>query len=170
MWAKLVNGAGAAIQAAAVDATTGNYTLALVPAGTYSVILDDNNSLGDATPTPPPTWSNATPATGPRAGVVSGGDGAPGVTGLDFGLTRNADLELDKTVSAPTAYVGGPVAYTLSVTNQGPQPTANVVVTDVLPTGLAYVEPERYGHVRPSDRPVVRSPASRVARPSRSRS
>ncbi len=139
IWAKLVNSGGTAVKAAAVDTVTGAYTITLVPAGTYTVIIDDNDNLADTTPTAPTTWSNATPATGSRSGVVSGGDGASDVTGLHFGLTRSADLELTKTVSATTAYVGGSVAYTLSLKNNGPQPTANVVVTDLLPAGLTYV-------------------------------
>ncbi len=81
---------------------------------------------------------------------MSGGDGASDVTGLDFGLTRSADLELTKTVSAPTAYVGGSVTYTLSLTNNGPQPTADVVVTDQLPAGLTYVSQSGTGTYVPA--------------------
>ena len=117
------------------------------------MILDDNSNLADTTPTAPTTWSNATPATGSRTGVVSGGDGASDVTGLDFGLTRSADLELTKTVSATTAYVGGSVIYTLSLTNNGPQPTANVVVTDRLPAGSPT-------SARAARAPTSRQPAS----------
>ncbi len=81
---------------------------------------------------------------------MSGGDGASDVTGLHFGLTRSADLELTKTVSATTAYVGGSVSYTLSLKNNGPQPTANVVVTDVLPAGLTYVSQSGTGTYVPA--------------------
>ena len=150
MWAKLVPASGNAIKAAVVDPATGAYTIPLVPAGTYSVIIDDNGTLTDTTPTAPTTWSTATPATGSRTGVVSLGDGAANVMGLDFGLTRSADLELTKTVSAPAAYVGGSVTYTLSLTNNGPQPTANVVVTDLLPGGLTYVSQSGTGTYVPA--------------------
>ena len=150
MWAKLINSSGTAIKAAVVDPATGAYTIPLVSAGTYSVIIDDNSTLTDTTPTAPTTWSNATPATGSRTGVVSAGDGAADVTGLNFGLTRSADLELTKTVSATTAYVGGSVSYTLSLKNNGPQPTANVVVTDVLPAGLTYVSQSGTGTYAPA--------------------
>ncbi len=66
MWAKLINSGGTAVKAAAVDTVTGAYTITLVPAGTYTVIIDDNNNLADTTPTAPTTWNNATPATGAR--------------------------------------------------------------------------------------------------------
>ncbi len=45
MWAKLVPASGNAIKAAVVDPATGAYTIPLVPAGTYSVIIDDNGTL-----------------------------------------------------------------------------------------------------------------------------
>ncbi|HRP90064.1 MAG TPA: Ig-like domain-containing protein [Edaphocola sp.] len=55
-----------------------------------------------------------------------------------FGLGR-ADLAVNKTVNKDTAYVGQQIQFTITVTNNGPTATENVVVTDVLPTGLSYV-------------------------------
>ena len=49
-----------------------------------------------------------------------------------------ADLRLTMTVSPTTVRVGDTVAFTLSVTNDGPTATAGVEITDRLPDGLAY--------------------------------
>ena len=38
-----------------------------------------------------------------------------------------------------TALVGAPFTYTLTVTNSGSAPAANLLVTDTLPTGVTYV-------------------------------
>jgi len=51
----------------------------------------------------------------------------------------SADLDLAKTVDVASPPVGSNVTYTLTVTNAGPNSTAGVTVTDVLPSGLAYV-------------------------------
>ena len=47
-----------------------------------------------------------------------------------------ADLELTKTTGSTVATTGGTVVYTITVTNNGPSPATNVVVTDDLPAGL----------------------------------
>ena len=138
MWAKLVNSGGAVVDVAVVDLDTGAFELAIVPAGNYTVVLDDDSNVADATPAPPSTWSFASAGTGSLI-AVSGGNGAADVTDLDFGLTRDADLELTKTIDASTAYVGGAVTYIVSLTNNGPQPSSSVVVTDVLPAGLGFL-------------------------------
>ena len=53
--------------------------------------------------------------------------------------TPESDLELNKAiVGATPANVGDSVTFEISVTNQGPDATQNVVVTDQLPAGLSY--------------------------------
>ncbi len=89
MWVKLVTSGGTVVDVVAVDVAAGTYEFGAVSTGTYSIVLDDNNSTADTTPAPPGTWSFAGPATGTLTGVVSAGEGAPDVTGLDFGLRRD---------------------------------------------------------------------------------
>ncbi|HEX7831359.1 MAG TPA: DUF11 domain-containing protein, partial [Thermoanaerobaculia bacterium] len=48
-----------------------------------------------------------------------------------------ADLAISKSGPA-SANVGDPLVYTVSVTNNGPSPATNVVVSDITPTGIAF--------------------------------
>lgn len=50
-----------------------------------------------------------------------------------------ADLVLQKSDSPDPVAPGGTLTYTISVTNAGPDPATNVVVTDDLPTGIDFV-------------------------------
>ena len=52
---------------------------------------------------------------------------------------QRADLAITKTASSATPAVGGPVTFTLTVTNNGPNNATGVVVSDDLPAGLTYV-------------------------------
>ena len=59
-------------------------------------------------------------------------------------VTPVANLSISKAPSFPTAIAGtitpsAQLTYTILVTNNGPSPAANVVVTDVLPAGLTFV-------------------------------
>ncbi len=51
------NVSGPALQTAAVDGTSGAFTLTNIYRGTYTVILDNNNLLSDVTPTLPGGWT-----------------------------------------------------------------------------------------------------------------
>jgi uncharacterized repeat protein (TIGR01451 family) len=51
---------------------------------------------------------------------------------------QQADLALAKTVDNPTASVGDPVTYLVTLTNLGPDAATNVQVTDLLPSGLSF--------------------------------
>lgn len=61
------------------------------------------------------------------------------VLNLPCVLVMDADLALTKDVDLPSVQVGDPVVFTLTVTNNGPGPANNVVVTDTLPACLTYV-------------------------------
>ena len=50
-----------------------------------------------------------------------------------------ADIQVQKTVDVPAPLVGANVVFTIAVLNAGPSQATNVVVTDLLPPGLAFV-------------------------------
>ncbi|PKL58205.1 MAG: hypothetical protein CVV34_03530, partial [Methanomicrobiales archaeon HGW-Methanomicrobiales-5] len=50
-----------------------------------------------------------------------------------------ADLSVTKTASAPTALLGQPFTYTITITNNGPSTAVDVYTTDTLPSGVVYV-------------------------------
>lgn len=53
-------------------------------------------------------------------------------------------LDVNKTVSKPTPYIGDGLYYTIAVTNNGSNVANNVVVHDALPAGAVYL-PDWYG-------------------------
>jgi uncharacterized repeat protein (TIGR01451 family) len=59
------------------------------------------------------------------------------VDGFRYINVTNADLTLSKTDAADPIEAGAPFAYFISVTNNGPQEAADVVVEDILPGELA---------------------------------
>ena len=61
----------------------------------------------------------------------------PGPATVQFG--ENADLQIEKTAAPSPATPGTDETFTLKVTNHGPNTAANVVVSDPLPAGLAFV-------------------------------
>jgi uncharacterized repeat protein (TIGR01451 family) len=52
---------------------------------------------------------------------------------------QEADLAITKSVDNPSPSQGGTINYTVVVTNNGPNGTTGVQVTDVLPAGVTYV-------------------------------
>jgi uncharacterized repeat protein (TIGR01451 family)/fimbrial isopeptide formation D2 family protein len=56
-----------------------------------------------------------------------------------------ANLAISKTVSLPAPNVGQNVTFTITVTNNGPNAVAGVVVNDFLPDGLTYVSDDGGG-------------------------
>jgi uncharacterized repeat protein (TIGR01451 family) len=80
--AKLIQG-GVTQQVAAINPTTGLYTFASVTPGTYTLILDDNNSIPDVTPTIPSGWIGTENPSFSRVVTV----GSAPVLNQNFGLT-----------------------------------------------------------------------------------
>jgi LPXTG-site transpeptidase (sortase) family protein len=74
------------------------------------------------------------------SGAVTSTNGGTGNTASDT-LTVNPliDVSLDKQVDNAVPDVGSAVTFTLVVANAGPSAATNVVVTDVVPSGYAYV-------------------------------
>jgi uncharacterized repeat protein (TIGR01451 family) len=73
LFVKLVNTSspgGPALAAAIVDPVTGAYNLPNVSPGTYTLVLDDNNTLSDVTPTLPAGWSGSEMGNGLRTPVA----------------------------------------------------------------------------------------------------
>ena len=50
-----------------------------------------------------------------------------------------ADLAVTKSVNNPSPNVGGQVAFTVTVVNNGPSPATNVTLNDLLPAGLTFI-------------------------------
>ena len=76
LFAKLVNTAspaGPALQAVVVDALTGAYLFSNVAAGNYFIVIDDNNTLADITPTISSSWTGTQNADGTLRNVAVAG-------------------------------------------------------------------------------------------------
>jgi uncharacterized repeat protein (TIGR01451 family) len=75
--------------------------------------------------------SVSTSDTDPTPGNSSGSSGSV--------VIATADLSITKTTTATQATTGSTIAYTITVTNNGPDAATNVVVSDNLPAGLQFV-------------------------------
>ncbi|RED26821.1 putative repeat protein (TIGR01451 family)/gliding motility-associated-like protein [Flavobacterium cutihirudinis] len=71
----------------------------------------------------------------PNNGVTTEDDYATATT---TPIAQSADLSLTKTVNNATPLVGAQVTFEVVVTNNGPQNTTGVTVTDLLPTGYTF--------------------------------
>jgi uncharacterized repeat protein (TIGR01451 family) len=90
LFVKLVpNGAGAATVAAAVDAATGAYQFTNVAAGSYTLVLDNNNTLSDITPSIPAGYIGTEAGSGSREIVVPANTNVPN---QNFGLFNGSRL------------------------------------------------------------------------------
>ncbi|GGS01876.1 DUF6923 family protein [Deinococcus sedimenti] len=54
-------------------------------------------------------------------------------------ITQPTDLKITKTDNSATAYAGGPIAYTITVTNAGQNTVPGAVLTDVVPATITGV-------------------------------
>src|SRR5262249_27651165 len=52
---------------------------------------------------------------------------------------QQADLAVAKTVSNPAPNVGDTITYTITLTDNGPDPATNVTLQDSLPAGVSFV-------------------------------
>jgi uncharacterized repeat protein (TIGR01451 family) len=96
IFAKLIlaSAPGVATQAVAVDttlsgATSGTYSFSAVTPGTYIIILDDNSTLADVTPSAPPGYVSTESANQTRSGVVVNNINVPN---QNFGLFNGSRL------------------------------------------------------------------------------
>jgi uncharacterized repeat protein (TIGR01451 family) len=91
----------------------------------------------------PPGYPTATPIQNTASVSGSETDTAPGNNSQTATTTAlpTADIEVLKTVDNPTPFVGGTIAFTITVQNHGPSDATGVEVTDLLPPGLTLVAP-----------------------------
>jgi uncharacterized repeat protein (TIGR01451 family) len=87
LFAKLIS-AGTVIQAVPVNTVSGAYSFTAVSAGSYTVMIDNNNSVADITPTIPSGWIGTEAPTQIRAIVVA----ATSITGQNFGLNNGTRI------------------------------------------------------------------------------
>lgn len=107
LYAKLIPAAtpgGPASQTVAVDPGTGVYTFSNVAAGSYLIVIDDNNTPADVTPNIPAGWIGTEQPTQTRGGVAVSTVPVPN---LNFGLFNGSRIA--GTVFADTGSSGGTV-------------------------------------------------------------
>jgi uncharacterized repeat protein (TIGR01451 family) len=57
----------------------------------------------------------------------------------DITVVKLVDVSVNKTVDNPAPNEGNTIAYTVTVTNSGPDAATNLAIADLLPTGVTYV-------------------------------
>jgi uncharacterized repeat protein (TIGR01451 family) len=82
----------------------------------------------------PETVANAATATTSTPDV----EPASNTASVSTAITRSADLSVTKTPDAAPVLAGSTVTYAVTVTNAGPSTASPVVVTDPLPTAMAF--------------------------------
>ncbi|UWY27715.1 gliding motility-associated C-terminal domain-containing protein [Flavobacterium sp. TR2] len=127
------------------SATTGNYnpstgiwTVGNMPVSdSYTLqITALVNATGNYTNSAEITASSQPdPDSTPNNGVTTEDDYAEATT---TPIAQTADLSLTKTVNNNNPLVGSLVTFEIIVTNNGPQDTSGVTVTDLLPSGYTY--------------------------------
>lgn len=116
-----------------VSNSTGAYLFSDLEPGSYCV---------DPVESTVPFGFQLTTANDPM--TVSLGPGEPFLD-ADFGYVSNpdafeADLELSKTVSSSSPAQNDIVTFTITLSNRGPAEATNVIVRDVIPAGLVYID------------------------------
>jgi uncharacterized repeat protein (TIGR01451 family) len=91
LWAKLVpTGGGPAVKVVSVNATTGVYQFTQVDDGSYSVVIDDNDTLADVTPAVLTGWLGTEFPSLERTNVIIGDTN---VINQNFGLFNGGFLQ-----------------------------------------------------------------------------
>jgi uncharacterized repeat protein (TIGR01451 family) len=128
----------------------------ITPAATFTCVTPAVGSSGTITCTGGPLANGASAvftltttispsATGSIANTASAGSNAADTSGGNNASTTaailvgSADVSIVKSTAATQAPTGSTLTYTISVTNNGPDPATNVVVNDDLPSGLQFV-------------------------------
>ncbi|KAF2082282.1 PKD domain-containing protein [Flavobacterium sharifuzzamanii] len=120
------------------DATTGKWIIGSFLNGDSQVlrITASVNATGNYTNVAEVTASSLPdPNSTPGNGVPTENDYGTATTSP---LGQAADLSLTKTVNNATPLIGTPVTFEIVITNQGPQNTTGVEVTDLLPSGYTF--------------------------------
>jgi uncharacterized repeat protein (TIGR01451 family) len=132
----------------AYDTNTSIWTIGTLPAnGSTSLAITAYATLGVTSfghgPVPPGYTNVAQVLTAAEPDIDSTpGNDLPAEDDQDdafIPILALSDLALTKTVDQASPYLGSQIAYTVVVTNQGPQPAVGVLIEDVLPAGLTYV-------------------------------
>ena len=111
-----------------VTCTIGTVATGASVTATVNVTIDADVADGS-------TLTNNAVVSSATTDPVGGND----ATSEDTTVGTQADLSITKTDAPDPAIAGSNLVYTISVSNQGPSDAQSVVVTDVLPVGLAYV-------------------------------
>lgn len=130
---------GAAVNRAATTLPDGSYAFQGLRPGSYTLIESQPPGYVDGLDTV------GTPALGATAGNdVFGVITLPPqtdttATGFNFGERATVDLSITKIDEPDPVLPGGTLVYTLQVTNAGPNPAFNAVLTDPIPGGTTFV-------------------------------
>jgi uncharacterized repeat protein (TIGR01451 family) len=100
------NPSGPAVAAASVNPATGAYSITSVATGIYTLVLDDNNTLTDVTPTLTAGWSGTEMPNGTRTPVPINGPMPNQNFGLYHGLLVTGRVFNDNGTGAGTANDG----------------------------------------------------------------
>lgn len=125
--------------------TTGEWQVGTVTGGTSETLIIDVlvNPTGNYTNTAQITASDAFDIDSTPSNGIPGEDDQDDVT---ITPTALVDLSLAKSVDNANPIVNTNIVFTLTVSNAGPSDATNVAVTDLLPTGFAYVSDDGGGN------------------------